>query len=165
MHHKTVVIKEWKYVLVDISNEKNGGNCFDNDGNDEFSCSCQFPFAGEKCEIDRCSNVGPCQNGGTCVEDNTSDITRARCSCPENSAGDSCQLLSCGNGVPCYNGGTCNGETCECIAENGIAKYHGVSCDMPAACSGDPCQNGGVCTVKTQTDNFQVFFKITFDFI
>ena len=41
---------------------------------------------------------------------------------------------------------------CECIQENGIAKYHGESCEMPGsdACAGNPCQNGGSCTIIIQ---------------
>ena len=127
----------------------------------EFSCTCEFPFAGGRCEIDRCAIVGSCQNSATCVEDNASGIG-AKCQCPESTTGSSCQLLSCGNDIPCYSG-TCNGETCQCNEENGIAKYHGVSCDMPAACDGNPCQNGGRCSANTLTDNTQACFKVNFD--
>ena len=146
-----------------ISNKKNDGTCFDNGGNDEFDCDCQFPFDGTRCEIDLCTQIDPCKNNGTCVADNTSGVRRAICNCPENTAGDSCQLLSCGNDIPCYNGGRCNGETCQCSEENGIAKYQGVSCDMPAVCNGNPCQNGGKCGRKDETDNTQVCFKMNFE--
>ena len=148
-----------------ISNQKNGGSCFDNEGNDEFNCGCQFPYAGRRCEVDLCTLIDPCQNNGTCVEDNTSGVRGAKCNCPENYTGNSCQHISCGNDVPCLNGGTCNNEICQCSAENGSVKFYGVSCDMPAACDGNPCQNGGSCSKNTLTDNTQACFKMNFDYL
>ena len=147
-----------------ISKKKNGGTCFDNGGTTEFSCTCEFPYAGGRCETDRCANLGPCQNGGTCVEDKTSGIG-AKCDCPANFTGNFCEHGTCGNDIPCYNGGTCNGETCQCSEDNEVAKYHGLSCDMPAACIGNPCQNGGTCIPEIQTDNAQVCFKLFQNFV
>ena len=80
-----------------ISKKKNGGNCLDDEGQNEFECNCQFPYTGRRCEIDLCANItsfGPCQNDGTCVEDTTANIMAAKCDCPQNYTGDSCQILT-----------------------------------------------------------------------
>ena len=73
-------------------------------------------------------------------------------------------MLFCGlDRAPCYRG-TCEVnstvyeydfvryESCQCIQENGLAKYHGESCEIPGsdACAGSPCQNGGSCTTIIQ---------------
>ena len=36
---------------MSLSEPKNGGICFDDDGTDKFSCDCKDPFTGENCEI------------------------------------------------------------------------------------------------------------------
>ena len=141
------------------SAKKNGGTCFDDGGSTKFSCTCDQPFFGERCEINLCESID-CKNGGICVV-NTGGSAKAECSCPDNTGGETCEHLSCDNDIPCYNDGTCNGETCLCSQENGIANYYGVSCDMPAACNGNPCQNGGTCAGKTQSDGTQVGFDIS----
>ena len=61
--------------------------------------------------------------------------------------------------IHCYNGGTCDGDTCHCIQESGIAKYHGDSCERPGSdpCAGNPCQNDGTCETSA-ISNIQVCF-------
>ena len=85
------------------------------------------------------------------------DIPTPRCECLETHHGATCNLMTCS--VPCYNDGICDGDTCHCIQENGITKYHGESCDMPAACDGNPCKNGGTCMTIIK-DEFQACFLI-----
>ena len=52
-------------------------------------------------------------------------------------------------------------ESCQCIQENGLAKYHGESCEMPGsdACAGNPCENGGSCTIIIQGKTQACFIK------
>jgi len=44
---------------------KNGGTCFDNEGNDKFSCDCVIPFSGERCDMLVTYDENLCHNGGT----------------------------------------------------------------------------------------------------
>ena len=141
------------------SAKKNGGTCFDNGGTTKFSCTCDLPFVGERCEINLCESID-CKNNGTCVVNTETGAIVPECDCPDNTVGETCEYRSCGNDIPCLNDGTCDGQTCQCSQENGIAKYYGEGCDMPAACNGDPCQNGGTCSGKTQADGTQVGFDI-----
>ena len=151
------------YELKILSDLKNGGTCFDSDGTDEFSCTCELPFVGAECQTDLCENT-VCQNDGTCDVKLIDGVLTLTCECPDNYIGDVCEHFLCSNDVPCYNGNTCDGQTCQCSQENGNAKYYGESCDMPAACEGNPCQNGGTCNSNTQADGSQVCFVIKYHF-
>ena len=46
---------------------KNGGRCFDDEGNDKFSCDCDIPFGGERCDKLAACDENLCHNGGTCM--------------------------------------------------------------------------------------------------
>ena len=128
------------------------------EGTQKFSCKCPQQFVGERCEDEPCKFYPICQNNGTCIIDFINDTPTARCECYGNTAGALCDQVPCN--IPCHNGGMCiKGETCQCIKENGIAKYHGESCEMPGRdpCDQNPCQNGGNCSTTIQA-GFQVCF-------
>ena len=140
-----------------VSDLKNGGTCFDNEGTDKFSCTCRDPFVGDICEINLCDDI-ECKNDIACVVEVIDGIRRPTCDCPE---GEICEFHYCKNGNPCYNGGICDDEMCRCREENGISKYYGESCDL-TVCDGNPCQNGGACTsmIVTSNNNQVCFIKI-----
>ena len=144
------------YALKKLSDLKNNGRCFDSDGTDQFSCTCELPFVGAECKNDLCENTRDlCQNNGTCDIKSINGVLTPTCKCTDNYVGDFCELLSCVNDVPCYNSDTCDGQTCQCSQE-----YYGESCDMPAACVGEPCQNDGTCNGRTDENGTQVGFVI-----
>ena len=176
------------HLLLNLSNQKNGGICSDNEGTAKFSCICTQQFVGERCEDDPCEFY-PCLNNGTCFVDLINGKKAPKCECPQYTdgqytGGQNCNLLFCGFAkVPCYNDGICTnsfmayaeddfefyieynelGELhrCQCSQENGIAKYHGESCEMPGrdACAGSPCQNDGSCTTFIQGETQVRFIK------
>ena len=130
-----------KRTKLFLSDKKNGGTCFDDEGRERFSCECVSPFAGETCEINLCDGI-ECKNGGTCVAEAMDGIQTPSCNCPDNTEGEKCEDLFCGSGIPCYNNGTCNGQTCQCSQENGKAKYHGENCEIEGeeTCELNPCK-------------------------
>ncbi|XP_022095362.1 uncharacterized protein LOC110981781 [Acanthaster planci] len=86
-----------------------------------------------------------CQNGGTCVPDNTQALFY-RCECPPGFTGELCagDANNCAN-QPCLNGGVCvDGQgtfTCNCAAG-----YTGQTCQIQIdECSPNPCLNFGQC--------------------
>ncbi|XP_052812749.1 neurogenic locus notch homolog protein 1-like isoform X1 [Mya arenaria] len=112
-----------------------------------------------KCRPAKCE----CQNGGTCIRDETCKCSRFtkglqcetplcpgqcqnggtcispnRCSCPYGFSGSRCEKARCDDG--CQNGGTCTSPN-KCSCPNG---FSGSRCES-ARCDGG-CQNGGTCT-------------------
>ena len=63
MKFTTLLITEIK-SLFDL---KNGGTCFDDEGNDKFSCDCVIFYVGERCDKLAACDGNPCHNGGTCT--------------------------------------------------------------------------------------------------
>ena len=150
--------------MLIITDLKNGGTCFDNGGNDEFSCNCVDPYAGNECQTEICGSVcEDCQNGGICLIEVIGGIVTPRCDCSSNFEDGTLQCLAYNLTsnvnwqLPCYNGacGGTDNAICQCNQENGKAKYYGENCDMPVACNGNPCQNGGECTATTQANDTQ----------
>ncbi|XP_034115117.2 neurogenic locus protein delta [Drosophila albomicans] len=128
----------------------NGGTCF-NTGPALYTCQCAPGFSGNDCqtEISSCdADVNPCQNNGTCVNENTE--RGYKCLCPMGWNGRLCEekLLTCAD-KPCHQGrcrdtNTSNskqGFQCDCPTG-----YSGTTCELHLDnCSPNPCQNGGTC--------------------
>ena len=90
----------------------------------------------------RC-DPNPCQNDGTCSEDERG----FRCSCRSGFSGGTCQIDSddC-TPNPCQNNGTCkdavNSFSCLCAAG-----FTGTTCGTNIdECKAEPCANGGTCS-------------------
>ena len=96
--------------LKNLSDLKNNGTCFDSDGTDQFSCTCELPFDGVECQTDLCENT-VCQNNGTCDVKSINGVLKPTCDCPDNYVGESGDMPAVCDGKPCQNGGTCSGET------------------------------------------------------
>ena len=65
----TILINENK-SLFDL---KNRGTCFDDEGNDKFSCDCAIPLSGERCDKLAACDDNLCHNGGTCTTTSQAD--------------------------------------------------------------------------------------------
>ena len=52
---------------------KNGGRCFDDEGNDKFRCDCVVSFDGVRCERLAACDENLCHNGGTCTTTSQAD--------------------------------------------------------------------------------------------
>ena len=52
---------------------KNGGTCFDDEGNDKFSCDCITFFGGERCDMLATCDRNLCHNGGSCTTTSQTD--------------------------------------------------------------------------------------------
>ena len=79
-------------INVENNLKKNNGQCFDNNGQQKFSCNCVYPFAGERCEINICENV-ECLNGGQCIQDpNIKSVIAPMCDCPADFGGETCEI-------------------------------------------------------------------------
>ena len=86
------------YILYNsIIQTKNGGRCFDNNGQQQFSCQCFENFIGSRCETNLCDYL-KCENGGICIVD---DNFQLKCDCLYGFDGDHCQReISCAT-EPC----------------------------------------------------------------
>ena len=90
------------YILYNsIIQTKNGGQCFDNNGQQQFSCQCFENFIGSRCETNLCDYL-KCENGGICiVEYNDLGNFQLKCDCLYGFDGDHCQReISCAT-EPC----------------------------------------------------------------
>ncbi|XP_045209744.2 EGF-like domain-containing protein 2 isoform X1 [Mercenaria mercenaria] len=94
------VKSQYKYDCRRIEDCKNGGKCTEND------CTCVGTFGGHDCgydtaQVDACTaDPNPCQNGGVCYNDGTSDL----CYCVYGFFGKTCEnktvVIDCeGNSV------------------------------------------------------------------
>lgn len=87
----------------------------------------------------------PCQNGGTCMDNNGFD-SNSSCLCPPGFNGDFCEIKvdQC-DPNPCRNGGTCTDHglfyTCICLPA-----FFGPTCNTSlTSCSESTCGKGGTC--------------------
>ncbi|KAM9847969.1 uncharacterized protein dlk2 [Aulostomus maculatus] len=115
-----------------------------------WQCRCHDGWGGRFCDKDlqACSQQAPCQNGATCMMENSGEFT---CLCPEGFHGRNCHLKTgpCQQRrSPCKNGGLCedaNGFatelTCRCLAG-----FTGSHCEIDIDdCQMKPCANGATC--------------------
>eukprot|EP00118_Oscarella_pearsei_P012107 m.86113 g.86113 ORF g.86113 m.86113 type:complete len:1096 (+) comp36490_c0_seq3:38-3325(+) len=108
------------------------------------SCECESGFemnSDMECvDVDDCL-TGPCKNGGTCLDGNSS----YNCLCPPKFTGDLCETPtnSC-YGDPCRNNGTCfsNGSSFSCICPSG---YGGRDCNDSVHCQELKCPKNQSC--------------------
>lgn len=143
-----------------------------------LACQCNPGWGGLLCDrlvtscpksivgVDPCTS-SPCQNGATCVCQNSSATTlQFKCDCTADSySGNLCETRSdmCNSmsdnvdqcdAKPCLNGGTCQ-DLCYDFNCKCPAGYQGKSCQNrfydSDPCSSSPCQHGGICTAASPT--------------
>ncbi|XP_051504499.1 protein delta homolog 2-like [Myxocyprinus asiaticus] len=115
-----------------------------------WQCTCMDGWAGRFCDKDIyvCSREQPCQNGATCVLNESGEYN---CLCPEGFHGRDCELKTgpCQKTKsPCKNGGLCEDLsgyapelTCQCLAG-----FTGPRCETNMDdCLMRPCANGATC--------------------
>ncbi|XP_041802886.1 protein delta homolog 2 [Chelmon rostratus] len=115
-----------------------------------WQCSCEPGWGGRFCDKDLfvCSEQQPCQNGATCVMEDSGEYT---CLCPGGFHGRNCHLKTgpCQQRrSPCKNGGLCEDAdgfapelTCRCLAG-----FTGLRCETDVDdCLMRPCANGATC--------------------
>ncbi|XP_062863958.1 protein delta homolog 1 [Trichomycterus rosablanca] len=121
-------------------------------GEGGFLCICPPGYTGKSCQLRNgpcLTNGSPCQNGGTCVDHNGSDV-RPSCRCPPGFTGDFCEIETdtC-EPNPCRNGATCrdHGRTYTCVCP---PAFSGPVCNVSlVSCSDRTCANGGTCLNQT----------------
>ncbi|XP_030414602.1 protein delta homolog 1 isoform X1 [Gopherus evgoodei] len=125
----------------------NNSTCIET-GDGGYICLCAKGFTGKNCHLKKgpcIINGSPCQNGGTCVDDN-GFAPHASCLCLPSFAGNFCEIdVDDCEPNPCENGGTCTdiggGFNCHCPIG-----YMGKSCSSRVIfCASSPCENGGTC--------------------
>ncbi|XP_005285853.2 protein delta homolog 1 isoform X2 [Chrysemys picta bellii] len=125
----------------------NNSTCIES-GDGGYICLCAKGFTGKNCHLKKgpcIINGSPCQNGGTCVDDN-GFAPHASCLCLPSFAGNFCEIdVDDCEPNPCENGGTCTdiggGFNCHCPIG-----YMGKSCSSHVIfCASSPCENGGTC--------------------
>ena len=135
---------------------KNGGSCFDDNGQQQISCQCFDTFTGSRCETNLCDDF-TCENGGNCVvSDNDPENFQLKCDCLYGFDGEYCQRDICSE-IQCKNSGNCTVDEsdpenlkpkCDCKDD-----FVGETCDIPLVCfDGDPCQNGSECKLLNGTN-------------
>uniref|UniRef100_A0A8C3P075 Protein delta homolog 1 n=1 Tax=Cyanoderma ruficeps TaxID=181631 RepID=A0A8C3P075_9PASS len=130
----------------------NNSTCIET-GDGGYICLCAQGFTGKNCHLKKgpcIINGSPCQNGGTCIDDN-GFAPHASCLCPSGFAGNFCEIDrdDCESN-PCENGGTCTdvGVGFSCSCSHG---YTGKLCSSRVTfCASGPCENGGTCSEQPQ---------------
>ncbi|NWI30366.1 DLK1 protein, partial [Sula dactylatra] len=130
----------------------NNSTCIET-GDGGYICLCAQGFTGKNCHLKKgpcIINGSPCQNGGTCIDDN-GFAPHASCLCPSGFAGNFCEIDrdDCESN-PCENGGTCTdiGVGFSCFCPHG---YTGKLCSSRVIfCASGPCENGGTCSERPQ---------------
>ncbi|XP_068803163.1 protein delta homolog 1 isoform X2 [Struthio camelus] len=130
----------------------NNSTCIET-GDGGYICLCAEGFTGKNCHLRKgpcIINGSPCQNGGTCVDDN-GFAPHASCLCPSGFAGNFCEIdIDDCESNPCENGGTCTdiGAGFSCFCPRG---YTGKLCSSRVIfCASGPCENGGTCSEHPQ---------------
>ncbi|KAL7861760.1 hypothetical protein SRHO_G00132010 [Serrasalmus rhombeus] len=117
-------------------------------GEGGYICICPAGYTGKNCQLKKgpcLTNGSPCQNGGTCMDNNGSD-SHSSCLCPPGFIGDFCEIdVDKCEPNPCLNGGTCTDHglayTCLCPPA-----FSGPICNTNlASCSEATCGKGGTC--------------------
>ncbi|XP_061109629.1 protein delta homolog 1 [Conger conger] len=117
-------------------------------GEGGYFCVCARGYTGDNCHLRTgpcLTNGSPCQNEGTCTDDNGL-AAHPSCLCPPGFSGDFCEIDvdDCEPG-PCANGGSCldHGPSYTCLCPPG---FTGPTCNTTLPpCAGYPCANGGTC--------------------
>ncbi|XP_042301877.1 protein delta homolog 1 isoform X3 [Sceloporus undulatus] len=117
-------------------------------GNGGYICLCAEGYTGKSCHVKKgpcIVNGSPCQNGGTCVDDD-GFASHASCLCLPGFTGNFCEIdIDDCEPNPCENGGTCTdiGRGFHCHCPTG---YGGALCNSHTlVCASNPCENGGTC--------------------
>nr|XP_056707260.1 protein delta homolog 1 [Euleptes europaea] len=139
----------------------NNSTCIETGEGGGYICLCVEGYAGKNCHVRKgpcVVNGSPCQNGGTCV-DNDGFAPRASCLCLPGFTGMFCEIEAdpCESN-PCQNGGTCTNSSggfgCQCPAG-----YGGAFCSGHVTfCASHPCANGGTCHEHPE-GGFECFCK------
>ncbi|XP_048830335.1 protein delta homolog 1 isoform X2 [Brienomyrus brachyistius] len=125
----------------------NNSTCIET-GAGKYLCICAPGYTGQNChlKLGPClTNGSPCQNGGTCTDDD-GQAAHSSCLCPPGFAGNFCEIdVDDCEPNPCANGGTCTdhgaGYTCTCTKG-----FTGPTCNHTSlTCFDGPCANGGTC--------------------
>lgn len=112
--------------------------------NHDPPCICPAETIGDRCQlyIRRC-DPDPCQNGGTCTDQEGDGPEGFQCLCSDGFVGAECEIVDHCASQPCANGATCrNLETdfaCECPTG-----FVGDTCQLNI-CENHECYNGGNC--------------------
>ncbi|XP_043916997.1 protein delta homolog 1, partial [Protopterus annectens] len=130
-------------------------------GDGRYVCICEEGFMGKDCHLKKgpCYiNGSPCQNGGTCTDDN-GFAPYASCQCPSGYTGTFCEIDKddC-DPNPCFSGGICtdHGNSFSCHCPDG---YTGQLCRTRiSTCLSNPCGNGGTCH-KNEEGGFECICK------
>lgn len=145
---------------------KNGGECYDQNPNDNargFRCRCRPGWTGVFCEIDinECTegfdgnhpDINPCKNKAICF--NT--VGSYSCTCSNHFKGDNCEqdIDQCAeNPGLCHNNGICvntdSGFECACVDGFGglYCEEAEKECEIGNGPGGSPCPPGTRCIDK-----------------
>ncbi|KAH0620359.1 hypothetical protein JD844_020703 [Phrynosoma platyrhinos] len=117
-------------------------------GNGGYICLCAEGYTGKSCHVKKgpcIVNGSPCQNGGTCVDDD-GFASHASCLCLPGYTGNFCEIdIDDCEPNPCENGGMCTdiGRGFHCHCPTG---YGGALCsNHMLVCVSNLCENGGTC--------------------